>query len=357
MRLELYRRGQTFWVRGRIDGVDHYLRRSLGTSDKAVAQTKALEIERKARQRALLGADAPGPQDELTFAHAVTRYRARQTEAAYLIKLIPHLANTKVRDISGHMVKELARDLYPEAAADTWTRQVIVPVRAVINHAHELGLCPPVRIRAFSRNEAVEQDRRRGKASRVKKTPGSWPWVNAFRQTARQKRLPYMASLALFMFTTGARISQAVQIRRPRDLDLSKGRVRLPAAKGHPEQWIEITTEMVVDLANLTPRNGRLFGYKSRHSIYGPWKNVCADAAIEYIPPHSAGRHGFGTELIVRQGLDPVTVAAAGRWSSPRIPLESYAHAENVAQRVREALEKGRNGTNPVQTESAEHFK
>ena len=349
MPLEIYKRGNTWWVKGRIDGVDGYTRQSLGTSDEAVAEAQKRGIETKARQRAILGADAPKPEDELTFSGAVLKYNAKPREAIYLTKIIPIIGNQKVRDISGKSVKDMAKKLYPYAACDTWRRQVISPVRAVINNAHELRLCAPIRIKAFTRTEIVEQDRFRGKQSRVAKQPSNWEWIEAFRAQAFTDRLPYMAALALFMFTTGARVSQSCDIRRPRDIDLSQSRVFLPAAKGHPAQWIDIIPAMVVDIANLTPKNGLLFGYRSRSSINGTWARICDRAKIDHIAPHAAGRHGFGTELLVRQEVDAVTIAKAGRWSSPRVPLETYAHAENTKDKVQSAMEKGRFRTNQVQ--------
>lgn len=348
MPLETYRRGKTWWVKGRCDGIDGYVRESLGTTDEAVAKAEVRKIERRALKRAILGDDAPKREDELTFSEAVLLYTARPRDADYLLKILPHLGDKKVRDITGKSVKALAREMYPTASVDTWQRQVIVPVRAVINNAHEEMGTPPIRIKAFTRNDRMAQDRARGKDSGRERTPGSWEWIDAFRATAKARRNPYIAALALFMFTTGARISQATDIK-PRDLDLQRARVLMPTAKGHPAQWVEITMELVVELANLPPRGGKVFGYKSRSSVYGAWATTCKKAGIEDLDPHEAGRHGFGTEMLVRQKLDPVTVAKAGRWSSPSVPLRTYGHSENAADKVREALQNGRNRTNPVQ--------
>ena len=70
----------------------------------------------------------------------------------------------------------------------------------------------------------------------------------------------------------------------------------------------------------------QVFGYASRSSVYGPWQTACRRAAILYIPPHRAGRHGFATGLL-RQGIDPVTVAHLGDWKTPRHVFETYGHA------------------------------
>ena len=70
-----------------------------------------------------------------------------------------------------------------------WVRHVVTPVRSVINNAHDLGHCAPIRIKGYSKEERVAQDLRRGRKSRVKKTPGSWEWLLKFRQHAPRRQL------------------------------------------------------------------------------------------------------------------------------------------------------------------------
>lgn len=348
MPLEKYKRGHTYWVKGRCDGIDGYVRTSLATTNEAVADAKLRQIERQALKRAILGDDAPKPEDELTFAQAVLLYDAKPKEAQYLIPIIPILGDDPVKKIPGKRVRDLARELYPDLAADTWKRYVLTPVRAVINNAAELEMCAHIRIKGYTRNEVMAQDRMRGKVSRQRKTPGSWEFVNAFRAQAYKDKLPYMAALCLFMFTRGVRISQAIAITS-KDLNLQNAKVFIPAAKGHPAQWIWIDQQTIVDLANLKPRKGRVFGYLGRDSVNRTWKRICTRAGIENLSPHAAGRHGYGTEMIVRQKVDPVTTAKDGRWSSPSIPLEVYSHSEDSDATTQAAMNQGRFRTNPVQ--------
>ncbi|MBO6892290.1 MAG: tyrosine-type recombinase/integrase [Roseibium sp.] len=338
MPLEIYKRGNRFWVRGRTDGIDGYIERSLKTSDGQVAAAKVGEIERKARQRAVLGQDAPTEADELTFAAAVVLYNAKPADAGYLLKVMPEIGTKRVKEITPKFVRNLGKKLYPNAACDTWRRQVVTPICAVINNAHQEKGTPPIKVKGYTPAERQAQDDKRGKQSRVPKTPGSWEWLDKFRDEANV----YMGALALFMFTTGARIGQSVLIK-PSDLDLQNGRLWLPPSKGHPGQWVDLIPEVIVALANLKPRKGRVFGYTSRSSAYGPWRNACNRAGIEYLAPHAAGRHGFGTETVVRQGVNPVDAAKAGRWSSPRILLDTYAHSEESSANVRDAFTRNRN--------------
>jgi integrase len=348
MPLEIYRRGPTWWVRGRVElhgrAVTGYYRQSTGASGEAGARDWCRAEEERAIRRHLLGDEAPG----LTFAEAVMLYPAKPNEAKFLIRIVQEIGETRLSDITPETVRALGQAIYPDAATDTWQRQVVTPVRAVINYAHDKGKCPPIRIRGYSQKDRVAQDEARGRQSRAERKPGSWQWINAFSAHAS----PYLVALAEFMFETGARIGQAIALR-PRDLDLQNARVRLPASKGHAAQWVAISMEMVVRLANLPPRAPvdrrrgtvlpkRVFGYAGRNGPLKAWRTACTKAGIDYLPPHSAGRHGFYTELRVRQGVDPITAAKAGRWSNPSLPDRIYAHVEAADSAARVAIRSSR---------------
>lgn len=343
MALTVYKRNSKWWIKGRINRLpaSKYYRQSLGapsTMPESEAKAIAWEFEQDEIKRALLG-----EQEVLTFEKAVLLYNPPPADAKFLLKIISVIGKELIKDIKPARVRQIAKELYPMASADTWQRQVVTPIRAVINNAHDHGKCPPIRIRGFTKAERLKQDKLRGKESRQAKVPGSWEWIEAFREHAS----PRIGALALFMFTTGARLTQSIEINDTSDLDLQNGRVLLPEAKGHEAQWIDLIPEVVADLANLETRNGRLFGYQYRYGVYKPWKKAVEKAGIEMILPHAAGRHGFGTELIVRQGLDAVTVAKEGRWATPTVPLNTYAHPSDSTKRVHDAFR-----TKPVQTKS-----
>lgn len=361
MPVELYLRGSRYWCRGYPADGDSYIRQSLGTSDEAIAQAAVREIEAAYRKRRILGPDAPRPEDELTFAACVMLYEASPKDARYLKPIVRRIGASRVRDLTPQFVRKLARDLYPHASTDTWQRQVCTPVRSVINNAHELGKCPPIRIRAFSKAERVRQDERRGKQSRVARTPGSWEWVLAFCAEAD----PRDKALAYFMFRHGYRVGQSVAMTRSDDMDLAAGRVRVHSSKGHPAHWVQLDPEEVVMIANIpTPyqrkARNRVFGIGGRggKALYSRWQATCERAGIAYLPPHSAGRHGYGTEMVVRQRVDPVS-AALDKWSDPSVLLKTYAHSDGAAEKVRAAFRAGLDAarTPSVQPEIGEGLK
>lgn len=127
------------------------------------------------------------------------------------------------------------------------------------------------------------------------------------------------------MFETAARIDQAISIV-PNDVFPESLAVTLKAQKGHPKCLVAVTPEMMSELVLLKPKcprnrktgrvlKERLFGYGSSTGYNGRWKTICKAAGIPYLSAHAAGRHGFYTELVIRQGVDPLTAAQAGRWA------------------------------------------
>lgn len=350
MPLTIYERDGWWWFKGRIDNLpgSKYHRQSTGvpsTAPEAEAFKVASAYEAREIKRHYVG-----EEKSLTFSEAVLLYKAPPMEAGDLEKIVPLIGHRPVAEITPQEVRNIGPTLYPDASTDSWQRHVVTPVRAVINNAHDLGKCPPIRIKSFSKAERLQQDRVRGKQSRVEKVPGSWEWLMAFRAEAN----PYQAAMALFMFETGARIGQATALV-VNDLDLQNARVMMPEAKGTEAQWVTISMELVVELANLPPRRPRkgphgskrpkgerVFGYAGRNGVYRAWKTACKRAGIAPIMPHAAGRHGFATEMLVRMKLDPATVATAGRWSDRALMQKTYMHAEDATGKVQEALRTGR---------------
>lgn len=168
-----------------------------------------------------------------------------------------------------------------------------------------------------------------------------------------------------FMFETAARIDQAVSIE-PDDLRPATCEVRIKAQTGHPEGWTAVSPQMMAELVALKPKrpkniktgqllSSRVFGYGSPTGYNNRWKTICQRAGMPYLPAHPAGRHGFFTELVVRQGVDPVTTAKAGRWSDPNLSMRIYAHTETEEANVRARFRT--NYVQPTPAEAPKHKK
>jgi len=349
MPLEPYPRGKTWWVKGKVElngePVTDYIRQSTGALTEAGARRWIEERQRIEERRAVLGPEEI--KGDYTFNDAIAEYKAEPTMAKYLMPLVAELGTMPVKNITPKMVRELGAKLYPDNAVDTWRRWVIAPVRAVINNAHELGKCPPIRITKYKDSERVKQDRKRGKKSRQAKIPGSWDWLLAFRAHASARH----GALAYFMFTTGARVGQSVAMH-PDAFDLELGTATIPGAKGHDDRVVQLMPELVEALKKLHPKaprgwdakrreNLRMFGFADKDGPRKGWATACKKASIAYLPPHSAGRHGFAQELKVRQKVDGQAIAQVGGWSDTSLIERVYTHGEDSDSKILEALRTG----------------
>lgn len=360
MPLESYTRGNVYWVRGRVEynsiPISDYYRCSTGASSEAGAQKWIAEETDRVVRRHLLGKER-AEKEELTFSAAVFLYGEKPKEAVYLIPIVEALGDRLVSSITPNEVRELAPKLYPNASTDTWVRQVITPIKAVINNAHGHGRCAAIRIAGYSKQDRIAQDRKRAKDSRVKRVPFTLEWVQAFVRAAD----PHNAALVEFIFETGARIDQAVSVV-PSNVDIPGRQVWLKAQKGHEAQWVAISEAMAERLSKLPPKRPqnrktgeylepRVFGYATGSGTRKSWARICKKASIKLLTPH-AGRHGFYTHLRVRLGIDPITAAKAGRWSNAALPDARYAHASADEHAIRENFR-----TIPVQYETRQERK
>jgi hypothetical protein len=80
----------------------------------------------------------------------------------------------------------------------------------------------------------------------------------------------------------------------------------------------------------------RVFGYAMIHA----WMRVCKKAGIPYRMRHEAGRHSFATVALIRQKIDPVTVARLGGCSNPVALMNKYAPPENLSTVAEQAFGK-----------------
>ena len=350
--LKPYRRGSTWWAKGRVelDGrpITGYIRESTGASTQGGAEAWIRERTDRERYCHVTGEERP----PLTFNDAVLLYADPEPQMANaLIPLSVELGSMCVRDITPALIRSLGPKLYPANCTDYWRRWVITPARAVINNAHELeggAVCPPIKIKGYTEEERIAQDKKRKKASRLERRPGDWDWLLKFREKAPAR----CGALALFMFATGARVGQAVRMHPEKHLRLQECKIIVPGAKGHNDREIEIPTELVAELANLkakTPRgwdrnetsNLRVFGYASSCGPLKAWRQACKEAGIDYRSPHAAGRHGFGQEFNVRQGVDEKATAKFGGWKDTALMRRTYTHAEDAEGKIHAAFRTG----------------
>jgi integrase len=306
MPLKLYQRNGIYYYSGTIGPRGRRKRfrdQSCYTKDKDIAARQVAEIEALYWKGHFDGAAAI-----LTFAQAAKNYRAAGKSTKFLDKVEAYLGNTLVKDITEGSIYVMARELYPKASGASLNRMAIVPVQAVINYAAKSKLCPKISVERFTVDAKIKE-------------PATMEWVKAFQAHAN----PRIGALALFMFLTGARISEALAVM-PDDLDLQARTVKIKQSKQSNERISNLPAPLVVALANLEIVEGRgVFGYEWSTALRNAWEGTIERAGIKRLTPHSC-RHGFATGLL-RRGVDVVTVAWLGGWKDATQVLKTYGHA------------------------------
>ena len=301
MSLKLYQRGKVWHYRGTVAG--RRLRGSCQTTNKDIAARQIAEIETKHWKHRF-----DGPQAILTFSQAALMYRAAGKPTRFLARIEDYWRDALVKDINQGAIRKMAIDLYPKAVGATRNRQAIVPCQAIINHAADSELCPHIKIKRF-------------KSEKKMKEPFTLEWVKAFRQHAS----PQLGALALFMFVTGARVSEALRVQWD-DLDFKTKTVIIHKTKISEGRVAHLPDPLITALANIPKLQGRpVFLYRNRNDCYRAWDTAVKRAGIKRMTFHS-GRHGFATTAL-RSGIDPKTGAWLGGWKSIRHFMETYAHA------------------------------
>lgn len=304
MPLKLKKRGEIWHITGTVAGRE--IRRSTGTTDKAIAERVRAETEAAAWKSHL-----DGPHAHVTFAQAAIAYLDAERSDRFIAPVAAYWKDTLLRNITGEAIRQSAFKLYPNAKGATRNRQVIVPTQAIINHAANLGWCSPMKVKRFPVEVTVKQII-------------DVNWAETFAAHAS----PHLGALCIFMLATGARIGQALQIRW-KDIDMDRREARIPMSlKNREEHIAHLPQEALAAVANI-PSNrepeDQVFGYAARDSVTQPWAAAIKRAGLPYRSPHCC-RHGFAT-LLLRAGYDVKTVAERGGWKDAGVVLRHYAHA------------------------------
>ena len=314
MPLKVYKRGEVYHYRGTVAG--RRLRGTTGATVKEDALRFAAELEARQRKGSIYGSEAV-----LTFAQAAILYLQSEKPDRFVAKVAGYWKNTAVHKINGGAVRQAAIALHPKASGATRNRQVIVPTQAIINFAASLDLCRHLKVKRFP-------------VVTKRKEPATWEWVEAFMAVAS----PHMGALACFMFLTGARISEALNVTWA-DVDMTARRATIRQGKlGGDERRAHLPPALVAAIANI-PSNrepgAKVFGYSSRDTAKPIWRAAIKRAGIKPLSYHAC-RHGFATAML-HAGVDPITVAKLGGWRDAKHVFVTYGHAmhdDTLADRI-----------------------
>lgn len=260
---------------------------------------------------------------ERTFENAAHSYTAHGGEAKYLKPIVDYLGHRPVAEIAPFDIRQMATELYPGRSGATLNRQALTPARAVMIHGYERGWCPLIRLPRFKQDPPK------------RKTPASIPWLQIFVRQCDLDGLPHLAALVMFMSLTGARISEAINLRWA-EVDLMQRRailLKTKTSKNSPRSLTDALAKRLISMAIGTGPEDRVFRYRSRHSVAERIGAVCARAGITYKSPHLCGRHSFATNAIA-MGSDLKEAMDAGNWKSSVIFIETYVHVPDADRLV-----------------------
>jgi len=310
----IFRRGNSYYCEFTVDGVRY--RRSCRTLSKKIASEYANDFEATVRRQAIYGRNV-----EITFADAAKAYIKDGGEERFVGRLVRHFGARRLSSIKPNDVRDAARIIYPNAGNATRNRQAIVPAVAIINHASAADGDRYFRVERFP-------------VKRKQRPAATREWINDFRRACLVRNNPALAAFALFIHTTGARLSQAINLTWD-EVDLRNSRVRLwtgktgpkgPERESHIAYLTHEMTNEILRLRGVHPT--RVFGYNCKGTLDKQWARVIREAGLVKLTTHEAGRHAFATEMMVKHKHDPVTTAKMGGWKSARMLFEVYAHPD-----------------------------
>jgi integrase len=261
-----------------------------------------------------------------SFAEAVGSYLNADDRAAgdqrRLLRIMNALGDVRLGQVDPAAVQRVrVKMLAPDASPATVRRGVITPIRAVMNHAHELGWCDVPKFKVPKQPEGRTLYLLPAEAERL-----------------LAAAVPHIATLALLLLDTGARMSEALELDW-RDVDLQGGRAIFWRTKSGHRRTAALSPRTVAALASLAHREGRLIRwqhgrrrateYADRNregggQIKTAWKATLRRAGLDpELRPHDL-RHSWATwHYAVHRDL--LLLKAAGGWSSV-VLVERYAH-------------------------------
>lgn len=156
--------------------------------------------------------------------------------------LLHHFGTSRLTDIRQEQLdRAYAALLRPGAAPATRLRNVLTPLRAILEHAARRGWC----------------DRPAFEVPRQPKPRVAWLRPEEATRLV-EAAAPHLRPLLVFMIATAARVSEALELDWG-DVDLAAGRVTFRRTKAGVERWVDLVGAARAALAALPHRDGRVF--------------------------------------------------------------------------------------------------
>ena len=296
------------------------------------------ELAGEAAGRQPDGGEAP------TFTDAVLAYEkiCPDSELRYVRILLNHFGATPLEDISSNEIREAAEELYPDAANSTRNRNVVTPASAILHEAHEKNLCEWKRIKRFKEGKPKRRHATPEVAAQLIEAlaPRRWLCPPRIRGT-KEGRWVYPRACGIFLFATGARITEAVSLDFDEDdVDFEHRAAMLRDTKNDETYEVALHDVAYAAIAGLPHRSGRVFGYRNRRQFLDDWRAAGDACGVETrrakggLTPHGT-RHSFATWLR-QQGKGVYDLMEMCRWKDvksavPYMHFGAEEHRDAVA--------------------------
>lgn len=306
------RKGNRFYlVRGSVDG------RRYEVSTQATDKGDALRF--KAALEARIYAVQRDPDQAASVAEGLDLYEKSRTlsrnEQGYIDKLrawfdVNDLTHEPLQNITRADLIEIANALYPGCKGQTWNRQVVGPIQAIVNLVADADP-ERCRLKHFKKFDTSEPERPIAMLDITEK----------FIKAADGEGKVVLMILAW----QGWRISETLKTQRE-NIDFRTHKIRRWVSKSQKWKWTPLDPEICKAIAKLPERDdGFVFSWRDRYAFYRDvTKPLQALLGIRFTP-HMA-RRGFATELI-HAGADLQSIREAGNWESIN-SLEPYAQID-----------------------------
>ena len=300
LRLENPRKGKTQFYRIRGAHLGIRVDRSLGVSDKRLAEKILRETIRKIEDDAKRGFDKPPGKP---FYVGIKTYLASGGQNRFLAPLMSYFGEKPLEEITQEIIDEAAVTIYPQATAATRNRQVYSPISAILK-ANRISLL-------IARPKGAN-----GKARTFFFQPGEVERL----LTAATKQDPEFGLFLMFLLYTGLRLSEGLSLK-VRDLSLPEGRAFIETTKNGLPRTVHLPAPLVAALANHPrgyDREGRVFRFSKCSRLYKRLQ-MAAGASNVMIPEgvsFHAFRHTYGAFLRRYGNLDTSGLVASGAWKS-----------------------------------------
>lgn len=304
------RRGSPYWyLRGTVRGI------SVEESTKIVIRERKLAEEYKiTREKELLEESIHGKRVTALFSQAALSFLEHSGYSSYrLADIVLHFGDTKLSKIGAQEIHAGARAVFPGMQPASRRTHYYTPLSAILSHAASLGWCDKVTFEWPSANEGVVR----------------WLTKEEAHRLIDQGR--HIKPLLMFMFYTGCRISEAMNLQR-QDIDLERKHVQFIDTKNGTSRGVPLHP-LVVQALSKTPLTGDVFrradgteypkDTRPSDRIKTVFKRACKRAGIKNFRIHDT-RHTWAT-WHYQKNRDLGALQKLGGWKTLEMVMR-YAH-------------------------------